>query len=116
MVYLKTIQKITPKDVAVSGTIDGETYLKKFKGVFSPLSALPGSVYGLDRTKPASLYIGQGDRCVAIRKNDKMNLCLGLGCRTPNARNQTISARQSLLAERYMMTFVYLFEAQTTDF
>jgi len=41
MVYLKTIQKITPKDVAVSGTIDEETYLKKFKGVFSPLSAPP---------------------------------------------------------------------------
>jgi len=28
MVYLKAIQKITPKDIAVSGTIDEETYLK----------------------------------------------------------------------------------------
>jgi len=32
MVYLKTIQKITPMDVSVSGTIDQKTYLKKFRG------------------------------------------------------------------------------------
>jgi len=42
MVYLKTIQKITPMDVAVSGTIDEETYLKKFKGGFSPLRSAYG--------------------------------------------------------------------------
>jgi len=38
MVYLKTIQKIIPMDVSVSGTIDQKTYLKKFRGGFSPLS------------------------------------------------------------------------------
>jgi len=38
MVYLKAIQKITPMEVSVSGTIDQKTYLKKFKGGFSPLS------------------------------------------------------------------------------
>ena len=38
MVYLKAIQKITPVDVFVSGTTDQKTYLKKFWGVFSPLS------------------------------------------------------------------------------
>jgi len=38
MVYLITIQKITPMDVSVSGTIDQKTYLKKFRGGFSPLS------------------------------------------------------------------------------
>jgi len=37
MVYLKAIQKITPMDVSVSGTINQKTYLKKFKGNFSPL-------------------------------------------------------------------------------
>jgi len=37
-VYLKAIQKITPIDVSVSGTIDEKTYLKKIRGVFSPLS------------------------------------------------------------------------------
>jgi len=37
-VYLKTIQKITPMDVSVSGTIDEETYPKKFRGGFSRLS------------------------------------------------------------------------------
>jgi len=50
MVYLKAIQKITPKDVAVSGTIDEETYLKKFRGGFSPLSPPPGSAYDICRS------------------------------------------------------------------
>jgi len=45
MVYLKAIQKITPMDVSVSGTIDEKTYLKKFRGGFSPLSSPPGSAY-----------------------------------------------------------------------
>jgi len=31
MVYLKAIQKITPVDIYVSGAIDQETYLKKFR-------------------------------------------------------------------------------------
>jgi len=44
MVYLKTIQKITPMDVSVSGTIDQKTYLKKFRGDSAPL-APPGSAY-----------------------------------------------------------------------
>jgi len=38
MVYLKAIQKITPMDVSVSRAIDEKTYLKKFRGGFSPLS------------------------------------------------------------------------------
>jgi len=37
MVYLKVIQKITPMDISVSGTIDQETYLKKFRGPSVPL-------------------------------------------------------------------------------
>ena len=36
MVYLKAIQKITPVDVYVSGTIDQETYLKKFREGLQP--------------------------------------------------------------------------------
>ena len=44
MVYLITIQKITPMDVSVSGTIDQKTYLKKFRGASAPL-APPGSAY-----------------------------------------------------------------------
>ena len=36
MVYLKTIQKITPMNVSVSGTIDQKTYLKKFRGASAP--------------------------------------------------------------------------------
>jgi len=38
MVYLKVVQKITPMDASVSETIDQKTYLKKFRGGFSPLS------------------------------------------------------------------------------
>jgi len=38
MVYLKAIQKITPMDVSVSGTIDQKRYLKKFRGVSAPLA------------------------------------------------------------------------------
>jgi len=38
MVYLKAIQKSAPMGVSVSGTIDQKTYLKKCKGVFSPLN------------------------------------------------------------------------------
>ena len=38
MVYLKTIQKITPMDVSVSGTVDQKAYLIKFRGGFSPVS------------------------------------------------------------------------------
>jgi len=41
MVHLKVIQKITPMDVSVSGTIGQRTYLKKFKGGFSPLNLTP---------------------------------------------------------------------------
>jgi len=37
MVYLKTIQKITPMDVSVSGTINQKTYLKNFGGASAPL-------------------------------------------------------------------------------
>jgi len=44
MVYLKAIQKITPMDVSVSGTIDQRTYLKKFGRASAPL-APPGSAY-----------------------------------------------------------------------
>ena len=32
-------------DVSVSGTIDQKTYLKKFRGGFSPLSPPSGSAY-----------------------------------------------------------------------
>jgi len=38
MVYLKAMQKITPMDVSVSGTIDRKTYLKKLKGTSAPLA------------------------------------------------------------------------------
>jgi len=38
MVYLKAIQKITPMEVSVSGTIDQKIYLKKFRGASSPLA------------------------------------------------------------------------------
>jgi len=44
MVYLKAIQKITPMDVSVSGTIDEKTYLKKFRGASAPLTP-HGSAY-----------------------------------------------------------------------
>jgi len=44
MVYLNGIQKITPMDVSVSGTIDQKTYLKKFRGASAPLAS-PGSAY-----------------------------------------------------------------------
>jgi len=36
MVYLKAIQKITPVDVYLSGTIDQETYLNKFREGLQP--------------------------------------------------------------------------------
>jgi len=36
MVYLKTIQKITPMDVSVSGTINQKTYLKNLGGLQPP--------------------------------------------------------------------------------
>jgi len=45
MVYLKAIQK-SPMSVSVSGTTDQKTYLKKFRGGFSPLRPTPGSAYG----------------------------------------------------------------------
>jgi len=38
MVYLKAIQKITSKDIAVSVAIDEETYLKKLRGALAPLA------------------------------------------------------------------------------
>jgi len=38
MIYVKPIQKITPMDVSVSGTIDRKTYLKKFRGGFRHLA------------------------------------------------------------------------------
>jgi len=38
MVYLKAMQTIPPMDVSLSGTIDQKTFLKKFRGGFSPLS------------------------------------------------------------------------------
>ena len=38
MVYLKAIQKITSKDIAVLVTIDEETYLKKLRGASAPLA------------------------------------------------------------------------------
>jgi len=38
LVHFKAIQKITPMDVSVSGTIDQKTYLKKLKGVSAPLA------------------------------------------------------------------------------
>jgi len=44
--YVMAIQKITPMDVSVSGTIDQTPYLKKFRGVSAPLDP-PGSAYGL---------------------------------------------------------------------
>jgi len=47
MIYLKAIQKITPMDASVSGTIDEKTYLKNLGGGFSPLSSPPGSAYEL---------------------------------------------------------------------
>jgi len=41
MIYLKAVQKITPMDVSVSGTIDEKTYLKNFRGgVQAPSSLL----------------------------------------------------------------------------
>jgi len=39
MVYFKAIQKSAPMSVSVSGTTDPKTYLKKFRGGFSPLSS-----------------------------------------------------------------------------
>jgi len=36
MYYLKAIQKITPMDVSVSGTIDEKMYLKKFREGLQP--------------------------------------------------------------------------------
>ena len=44
MVYFKAMQKITPMDVSVSGTIDQKTYLKNLEGDLVP-SAPPGSAY-----------------------------------------------------------------------
>ena len=44
MIYVKSIQKITPMDVSVSGTIDLKTYLKKFRGGCRHL-APPGSAF-----------------------------------------------------------------------
>jgi len=38
MVYLKAVQKSAPMSVSVSGTTDQKTYLKQFRGGFSPLS------------------------------------------------------------------------------
>jgi len=38
MFYLKVIQKITPMDVSVSENIGQKTYLKEFRGGFTPLS------------------------------------------------------------------------------
>jgi len=46
MVYLKSIQKITPTDVSVSGTIYQKMHLKEFRGGGSALLAPPGSTYG----------------------------------------------------------------------
>jgi len=46
MAYLKAIQK-SPMSVSVSGTTDQKTYLKKFRGGFSPHSP-PGSAYSAD--------------------------------------------------------------------
>jgi len=40
MVYLKAMQKITPMDVSVSGTIDQKTYLKNLRGPSAPLAPL----------------------------------------------------------------------------
>jgi len=40
MVYLKAIQNSAPMGVSVSGTTDQKTYLKKSRGVSSPLSPL----------------------------------------------------------------------------
>jgi len=37
MAYSMVVQKITPMDVSVSGTIDQKTYLKKFRGASAPL-------------------------------------------------------------------------------
>jgi len=45
MVHLKVIQKITPMDVSVSENIGQKTYLKKFRGDFSPLSPLDPPMY-----------------------------------------------------------------------
>jgi len=39
MVYLQAIQKITPMDVSVSGTISQKSYLKKFRRGSSALLA-----------------------------------------------------------------------------
>jgi len=44
MVYLKVIQKITPMDLSVSGTIDQKTHLKNLGGASAPL-APSGSAY-----------------------------------------------------------------------
>jgi len=44
MVYLKAIQKITPMDLSVSGTIDQKTHLKNLGGASAPL-APSGSAY-----------------------------------------------------------------------
>jgi len=45
MVYLKTIIKSAPMGVSASGTTGQKTYLKKFRGGFSPLSLPTGSAY-----------------------------------------------------------------------
>jgi len=36
MVYLKVMQKITPVDISVAGTINQKRYLKKLRGIQSP--------------------------------------------------------------------------------
>jgi len=40
MIYLRTIQKITPMDISVSETINQKTYQKKFRGASAPLAPL----------------------------------------------------------------------------
>jgi len=60
MVYLKAIQKSTPIGVSVSGNIDQKTYLKKFRGGFSPLSP-PGSAYDTGMLKQVKSLYCAGD-------------------------------------------------------
>jgi len=36
MVYLKVMQKITPVDISVAGTINQKRYLQKLRGIQSP--------------------------------------------------------------------------------
>jgi len=66
MVYLKAIQKSAPMGVSVSGTTNQKTYLKKFRGGFSPLT--PPDLGGL-REKGGVQSFMKNLQCVCFHGN-----------------------------------------------